>query len=64
MTALADSVWILLAVTGAVLWVGSRAAPDRVARPGAVVAAVLANRVGRALMLSAWMFAGWHFFAR
>ncbi len=64
MRAVADSVWALLVVGVFGLWAASRRSPRWVARPGELVAAVMANRAGRAVLLVAWMFAGWHFFAR
>jgi len=60
----ADAIWALLAAGALCLWAASRRVPRRVARPGDLLAAVMANRAGRVAVLVAWMFAGWHFFAR
>lgn len=64
MSALGDAVWALLGLFAVALWAVSYREPDRVARPGALVAAAMSSRGGRVLLLVAWMFAGWHFFAR
>lgn len=56
--------WALLALAVVALWAASHRFGARVAPPGSLLAAVLANRAARAVVLVAWMFAGWHFFAR
>lgn len=61
-------VWALLALSLAGLSVlafsGARLAGRLVARPGALLRTVLANRYVRALVLVGWMWLGWHLFAR
>jgi uncharacterized protein DUF6186 len=61
-------VWAVLAATvvglGVVSFTATGIAGHRVARPGAVVRSLLANRWLRVAVLLGWMWVGWHLFAR
>lgn len=64
MRALTVAGWALIALAVVVLWAASQRFAARVVPRGSLLAAVLANRAARAVVLVGWMFAGWHFFAR
>ena len=63
--ALGYAVWTLLLIGALVLWVRSHAAQGpAVARPSVVLTRLATGRWLRVLLVLAWMWAGWHLFAR
>jgi Family of unknown function (DUF6186) len=57
-------VWGLLGVALAGLWWVSRRRPDAVAPPARVVERLATGAVWRVVLVPAFMWAGWHLFAR
>jgi hypothetical protein len=63
-TAVSYGVWVLLGAALLGLWVRSRTAESRVARPGVVVERLATGPLLRVALVAWWMFTGWHLFAR
>jgi hypothetical protein len=55
--------YVLILVTALALEAGARRSP-RLAPIGAVVTALTANRVVRVVLVTAWLWLGWHLFVR
>ncbi len=60
----ADVLWSVLGAAALVLWAVSRRAPTAVAPPSAVLGRLATGPLARVLLVLAWMWAGWHLFAR
>jgi len=62
------AVWSLLAVAAVALWaasrVGGRSGAPKVQRPSILVAAAVHHPVARLVVVLAWAWMGFHFFAR
>jgi hypothetical protein len=63
-SALSYAVWALLGLAALGLWARSHAAGATLARPAAVLGRLASGPVLRVLLVLAWMWAGWHLFAR
>jgi hypothetical protein len=57
-------VWIVLGASLVVCQLAAMASGRRLPGLGTVVGSVAATRVGRVLLVVAWMWFGWHAFAR
>ncbi|HEY6623145.1 MAG TPA: hypothetical protein VIX85_04895 [Acidimicrobiales bacterium] len=57
-------IWALMAVLLVGLGIASLASDGRVARVGSVGRLLTGGRLRGAVFLAAWMWLGWHFFAR
>ncbi len=57
-------VWALLGAAALGLWAWSRVGRARVARPSVVLERAATGPVLRVALVLAWMWAGWHLFAR
>jgi hypothetical protein len=62
--ALSYAVWAVLGAAGLWLWARSRSPGSTVAGPAAVVERLARGPVLRLFLVLAWMWAGWHLFAR
>ncbi len=63
-SALTYLVWALLGVAVLGLWAWSRSGRARVARPSVVLERAATGPLLRVALVLAWMWAGWHLFAR
>jgi len=64
-SALGYATWTLLLIGALVLWYLSHIARGQaVARPSVVLTRLATGRWLRVLLVLAWMWAGWHLFAR
>jgi hypothetical protein len=61
--ALSYAAWAVLGVAALALWFRAQSSPA-VARPAAVLARLSTGPVARVMLVVAWMWAGWHLFAR
>ncbi len=61
---LSYAVWAALGASALGLWAWSRAPGGTVARPAVVVERLATGPLLRILLVLAWMWAGWHLFAR
>jgi Family of unknown function (DUF6186) len=57
-------VWALLALSVAGLWLAASLGRGAIARPGPLLLRTCPPIVRRAALLLAWMWLGWHLFAR
>jgi hypothetical protein len=57
-------VWALLAATAVGLWLLATFGRSDISRPGPLTLKVFSPVVRRCLLLVAWMWLGWHLFAR
>jgi hypothetical protein len=66
MTASAGSyaTWAVLLAAALLLWSLSLSNAHRPARPSEVVGRLATHPIGRVGLVMAWMFLGWHLFAR
>ncbi len=62
--AVSYAVWVVLGVCALGLWARSRSSQASVARPAVVVERLATGPLLRILLVLAWMWAGWHLFAR
>lgn len=58
------AVWAVLASLVLLAWARSHAPHSRIARPSDVLARLSTRPVVRIVVVVAWMWAGWHLFAR
>jgi hypothetical protein len=63
-SALSYAVWALLGLATLALWARSRVRGSSPARPGLVLERLATGPILRVLLVLAWMWAGWHLFAR
>ena len=63
-SALSYAVWALLGLAVLGLWARSRVAGSRLARPAVVLERLATGPFLRVVLVLAWMWAGWHLFAR
>lgn len=63
-SALSYAVWALLGLAVLGLWARSHAAGTSPARPGIVLGRLATGPFLRVALVLAWMWAGWHLFAR
>jgi hypothetical protein len=64
MSAASYAVWGVLLLTALSQWLYSLARPLVVGRPGDMISWLATHPIGRFCLLAAWMFLGWHLFAR
>ncbi len=64
MSAVSYAVWAVLGAAALGLWARSHSSRATMARPAAVVGRLATGPVARVVLVLAWMFAGWHLFAR
>ena len=64
MSALSFAVWSLLGAMVVVLALRAHAPGTATARPSAVLARLAGGPVLRVVLVLAWMWTGWHLFAR
>jgi hypothetical protein len=63
-SALSYAVWAVLGLATFGLWARSHAAGSSVARPGVVLQRLTSGPFLRIALVLAWMWLGWHLFAR
>jgi hypothetical protein len=63
-SALSYAVWAVLGVLALGLWARSRSASATVARPAVILQRLTTGPVSRLVLVLAWMWTGWHLFAR
>ena len=62
--ALSYTLWAVLAAAALGLWYRSHVPGARTARPSVVLRRLATGPVSRVALVLAWMWAGWHLFAR
>ncbi len=63
-SAVSYAVWAVLGLATLALWARSRAPGSTPARPGLVLERLATGPILRVLLVLAYMWAGWHLFAR
>jgi hypothetical protein len=63
-SALSYAVWALLGLATLAVWAWSHAEGAAPARPGVVLGRLATGPFLRVALVLAWMWAGWHLFAR
>ncbi len=63
-SALSYAVWAVLGLASLALWARSHVAGSQLARPAVVLERLARGPVLRVVLVLAWMWAGWHLFAR
>jgi len=63
-SALSSAVWALLGLATLGLWARSRGPGGSPARPAVVLTRLASGPALRVALVLAWMWAGWHLFAR
>ncbi len=62
--ALSYTVWAVLGAFALGLWARSRSSGGRVARPAVVLERLATGPLLRVVLVLAWIWVGWHLFAR
>jgi Family of unknown function (DUF6186) len=62
--ALADALWVVLGAAVLGLWVRSHLGRSGPARPSVVLERLATGSLARIALVLAWMWTGWHLFAR
>jgi hypothetical protein len=63
-SALSYAVWAVLGLAALGLWARSHAAGSSLARPAMVLERLASGPFARIALVLAWMWLGWHLFAR